>query len=124
MARERPEHETESLTLADNLLQESGFSVHEADHIIREIIQPHSCDPKLPTILEGKVVATADGAAHFITDFYPYFCWQHYGPDEDYTKFKTWVLKKMEKDFTKKIFFDEVKNEVNPRYEALKLVFG
>lgn len=124
MARKRPEHETESLAMADNLLQESGFSMEDTDHILREIIKPHSCDPELPKALEGKVLATADGTAHFVTDFYPLFCWRHYGPKDDYVAFKEWVMRKLEKDFTKKFFFDDVKKEIQPKYEALKLVFS
>lgn len=124
MARARPEHEAESLVIARNLLQESGFSPEDTDFIITEIITPHSCKELMPTALEGKVMATADGAAHFLTDFYPLFCWRHYGPKDDYSTFKAWVLQKMEKDVTKKLFFDDIKQQVLPRYEALKLVFS
>lgn len=126
MARKSPGHEAESLRLAKELLQESGFSVEDTAFVVNEIIKPHSCyEPLLPTALEGKVMATADGAAHFLTDFYPLFCWRHYGPqaEGDYAGFKEWMFHKMEKDFTKKLFFDDVKEEVRPRYEALKLVF-
>ncbi len=124
MDRDLPRHEEKSVDIARELLMTSGFSEEETHTILHEIIEPHSCAEIMPETLEGKIVATADAVAHFETDFYPYFCWQHYGPDEDYTKFKTWVLRKMEKDFTNKIFFEEVKNEIMPKYEALKLVFG
>ena len=124
MARRNPEHEAKSLALAEELLQKSGFDKDETTFIINEIIKPHSCKEIMPTALEGKVMATADGAAHFLTEFYPLFCWRHYGPQDDYQVFKTWMLAKMEKDFTKKLFFDDVKQEVLPQYEALKLVFS
>ena|ERR1700757_546397 len=124
MARRNPEHESKSLALANELLLESGFSEDETTFVIDEVIKPHSCKELMPTTLEGKVMATADGAAHFLTDFYPLFCWRHYGPEDDYEVFKEWMLSKMEKDFSKKIFFDDVKIEIQPRYEALKLVFS
>ncbi|MDN5274371.1 MAG: hypothetical protein JWP06_272 [Candidatus Saccharibacteria bacterium] len=124
MARRDPKHEARSLALADELLQKSGFSKDETTFIVNEIIKPHSCKEIMPTTPEGKVMATADGAAHFLTDFYPLFCWRHYGPEDNYRVFKTWMLSKMEKDFNKKLFFDDVKQEVLPRYEALKLVFS
>lgn len=124
MARKNPDHEAKSLVMADNLLRESGFSEDDTKFVVNEIIKPHSCKELMPTELEGKVMATADGAAHFLTDFYPLFCWRHYGPREDYNVFKDWVHQKMEKDFTKKLFFDDIKQEVSPRYEALKLVFS
>jgi len=124
MARRNPEHEAKSLALADELLRKSGFSNDEIEFVVNEVIKPHSCKELMPTALEGKVMATADGAAHFLTDFYPLFCWRHYGPQDDYQVFKEWVLQKMEKDFTKKLFFEDVKQEVALRYEALKLVFS
>lgn len=124
MARKSPEHEAKSLAMAADLLQKSGFDKDEAAFVIDEIIKPHSCKELMSTTLEGKVMATADGAAHFLTDFYPLFCWRHYGPEDNYGVFKSWMLQKMEKDFTKKLFFDDVKQEVLPRYEALKLVFS
>jgi hypothetical protein len=78
----------------------------------------------MPTTLEGKVMASADGAAHFLTDFYPLFCWRHYGPKDDYQAFKAWMRVKMEKDYHKKLFFEDIKQEVTSRYEALKLIFA
>ncbi|HEX9153648.1 MAG TPA: HD domain-containing protein [Candidatus Saccharimonadales bacterium] len=122
-ARSNPDHEAISLETADEILRGNDFSQSEVEYILREILKPHSCKDLMPTTIEGKVMATADGAAHFLTDFYPLFCWRHYGPQDDYQAFKTWMLGKMEKDFTKKLFFEDVKREVLPRYKALKLVF-
>lgn len=124
MARRNPEHEATSLAIAEELLRKSGFSNDETVFVINEIIKPHSCKEVIPTVIEGKVMATADGAAHFLTDFYPLFCWRHYGPQDDYRVFKTWMLAKMEKDINRKLFFDDVKQEVLPRYEALRLIFS
>lgn len=124
MARKNPEHTTKSFALAVTLLRESGFSAEETDFVVNQVIRPHGCNELLPTTLEGKVMATADGAAHLLTDLYPLFCWRHYGPEDDYKVFKEWVLVKLEKNYHKKLFFDDVKQEVLPRYEALKLVFS
>jgi hypothetical protein len=123
MSRWNPEHKAKSLEMADELLREHGFDIKEAEYILQEIIKPHSCRELMPTTLDGKVMATADGAAHFLTDFYPLFCWRNYGPQKEYTAFRTWMSQKLEKDYTKKLFFDDIKQEVTPRYEALKLVF-
>jgi putative nucleotidyltransferase with HDIG domain len=120
MPRNTPNHETESLKIADRLLHESGFSIEDTTFIVREIIKPHSCKELMPTKLEGKVMATADGAAHFLTEFYVLFAWRHYGPGDDYQGYKDWLLQKIEKDFNKKMFFDDVKQEVVPVYETLK----
>lgn len=124
MSRWSPDHEQESLSIAKRLLRENSFSEDEVSFIIDEVIKPHGCKEISPTKLEGKVLATADGAAHFITDFYPLFCWRHYGPKDDYGTFRDWVSKKIEKDYTKKFFFDEVKKEITPKYEAVRMLFG
>ena len=78
MARSTRGHEAESLKLAEELLLASGYSTEDAVFVVNEIIKPHSCKELMPTALEGKVMATADGAAHFLTDFYPLFCWRDY----------------------------------------------
>lgn len=124
MARSNPGHAAQSLAIAKELLRKTGFSEAHTAFIIDEVIKPHSCNDVIPTTLEGKVVATADGAAHFITDFYLVFCWRHYGPKDDYEAYKAWVRQKLEKNIGKKLFFDEVRQEVTPRYEALKLIFS
>jgi hypothetical protein len=124
MARKSPDHEEQSLRLAEKLLQESGFDAEDTAFVVTEIIKPHSCKELMPTTLEGKVMASADGAAHFLTDFYPLFCWRHYGPQDNYRAFKAWMLEKMEKDYHKKLFFEDIRQEVKPRYEALKLIFS
>lgn len=124
IARSTLGHEKESLVIAERLLQESGYDSETTRFILHEIIAPHSCRDVLPTTLEGKVMATADGAAHFVTDFYPIFCWRHYGPKDDYQIFRDWVTEKIEKHFTKKLFFEDVKEEIRPRYEAVKLLFA
>ena len=122
--RRDAEHEAKSLALAGELLRKSGFSEKDITYVVDEIIKPHGCNALMPTSLEGKVMATADGAAHFLTDFFPLFCWRHYGPQDDYTVFKAWMAVKIEKHFTKKLFFDDIKQQVLPRYEALKLIFS
>jgi putative nucleotidyltransferase with HDIG domain len=124
MSRWSPEHETRSLSMAEELLRKSDFSQEETEFVVGEVIRPHSCRELKPTTSEGKVMATADAAGHFLTDFYPLFCWRHYGPQDDYAVFKSWMLRKMDRDFTQKIFFEDVKQQVRPRYEALKLVFS
>lgn len=122
MSRSSPDHEKQSLHMAKDLLGKAGFDWLETRFIIDEIIAPHSCKELLPNSQEGKVMATADAMSHFTTDFYPYFLWQHYGPGE-YEPLKAWVLKKIYKDFTRKIFFDEEREAMRPRHEAIEMFF-
>lgn len=70
------------------------------------------------------MLATADALAHLSTDFYIQFAWMHVPENKNYQEFVQWVNEKIERDFNSKIFFDEVKVSIEPRYNALKKIFG
>lgn len=123
LERSDKNHTQECKNMAQNVLKESGLDEAEIKFIIEEIIAPHSCNETLPTTLEGKILATSDGMAHLMTDFYMYFAWNHWGNKggvQIYEEFQKWVLQKIEKDFHKKIFFPEIQKEILPYYESLK----
>lgn len=106
------------------VLKQASYSPAEITQVMDEVIAPHSCkDGEFPTTLEGKVMATADALAHLNTDFYVQFAWKHLPDGKTYPEFLQWVAEKIERDFNAKIFFDEVKVEIEPRYQALKSVF-
>src|ERR1044072_314706 len=63
------------------ILKGAGFRRAERDAIL-EAIRTHSCHPgHLPTALEGKVLATADGMWHLQTNFFPVICYMN-RPDD------------------------------------------
>lgn len=118
------EHHEISKIEAIKVLREVGYSDEEVKKVLEEVILPHSCkDGLFPTTIEGKVMATADALAHLTSDFYVQLAWKHFPDGKDYPEFLTWVDEKLERDFNAKIFFEEVKNEVHYRYDALKQVF-
>lgn len=126
MLRKSDNHEIRSLKIARELLKQHGFDAGEVEQVATGIIAPHSCIESLPETLEGKILATADALAHFETDFYIYFCWQHWSGDgeQGYADFKKWALSKIERDFARKIFFEDIKERARPSYRALKSVFA
>lgn len=123
MSRFSQGHEKESLKIASEILERCGYDEQDRHVIVNEIIAPHSCSHTMPTTLEGKVLATADAMAHFQTDFFLYFTWQHLG-GKDLPSLKKWVLTKIEKHFHKKIFFEKYRQEVESEYKATKLLFS
>ena len=123
MSRFANGHEEESLRIAYDILEKCGYNGQEREFIVNEIIAPHSCSHTFPTTLEGKVVATADAMAHFQTDFFLYFAWQHLG-GKDLSSLKEWVLIKIEKHYGKKILFDKYRKEIELEYKAIKLLFS
>lgn len=117
-------HEELSDTKAREVLTQAGYSIDEITEIIEEIIAPHSCKKDFfPQTPEGKVLATADALAHLSTDFYVQFAWLHIPEGKSYEEFLVWVEEKLDRDFKSKIFFDEVKESIRPRYDALREVF-
>jgi HD superfamily phosphodiesterase len=122
--RHSDEHDEVSEREATKVLQQADYSEDEIKQVLEQVVAPHSCkDGFFPTTLEGRVMATADALAHLSTDFYIQFTWMHLPEGKNFQEYLEWVDEKLERDFNTKIFFDEVKDEVRPRYEALKEVF-
>lgn len=124
MSRFDDEHENTSLAIARQYLEECGFTVEEIALVVDDAIRYHSChDGNQPKSLEGKVLATADALAHLTTNFYELASValkDEMSPEQ----LKDWVLKKLDRDFYNKVLFSEVKQEVQPDYEHLKLQYS
>jgi HD superfamily phosphodiesterase len=124
MYRHADNHDEVSIVEAKKILKEAEYSEQEILKVLNDVIDPHSCrDENLPKTIEGKVMATADALAHLTTDFYIQFTWKHIPENKTYTEFLEWVKEKLERDFYKKIFFEDVREQYRYRYEALKEVF-
>ena len=118
--------EEKSEARAKDVLREAGYPDEEITFIVEKIIHGHGIeDGKEPDNIEAKVLATADALAHFTTDFYLVICWRHYlFEGKTLKEYKDWVLKKIERDFNNKIFFDEYKQIAQPHYEGVKTLFS
>lgn len=124
LKRQDPRHEEESKTIATTLLHESGFNDAEIDIIVNDAMQYHSCRGNdRPQTSEGKSMATADAVVHLTTDFYDFAIRTFQGRGEPAEEIRKWGLEKIDRDLNKKIFFDEVKEEMRPSYEQLKTRF-
>lgn len=122
--RQEPNHDQRSLEIGQEILEKAGYKAKEIKEVLEEVVAPHSCQPgNLPTTLEGKVMVTADAAAHFSADFYPRMLNKGL-PTDDYEEFRNWLREKLERDFRVKIQFDEVRAEYQDKYQALKEVFA
>lgn len=129
MKRDNSWHEEESMIIARKLLQETGFSDEEITVIVDDAIRLHSCcGDEAPKSLEGRILAAADALAHLKMDFYrtelndPAV--RMISGRETFEEIKLWALPKIDRDFYKKISFDEVREETRPDYEGLKEFFS
>lgn len=103
------------------ILKKADYSTQQIDTILIQVIGPHSCkNHNLPTLLEGKVLATADAWAHLMTDFYLQMCFLNIPQGKSYLEWMKWAQQKIERDYANKIFFEEVRVEVLERYQLLK----
>lgn len=121
-----PDADEKSESAARGILKEAGFSEAKTTFIVDKIIHGHGMyDGKEPRHIEAKVLATADAMSHFTTDYYLIICWNHYlFEDKTLKDYKGWVLKKVERDFNNKIFFEEYREIAKPYYKAIKTIFA
>jgi len=121
MGRYCADHKERSLEIGRELCNEAGYDQGEIDVIIDDVCLKHSCrDGIVPESLEGRIMATADALFHFETDFYLYAF--HHRDNHTYEQRITWIREKLEKDFLKKLFFEESKRAARPIYEALRKI--
>ena len=125
MSRFADNHEETSLEMARKLMQQAGFNEEEMRLTVDDAIRFHSChDGQVPTSIEGKVLATADSKAHLLTDFYLFATWSFGREEKNLEEAKRYVLKKIDRDFRDKIQFDEVREECQHAYDAVKELFS
>ncbi|MEJ0053988.1 MAG: HD domain-containing protein [bacterium] len=123
MKRQDPNHEKESLRIAREMLQKTGFGDKEIAIVVDDAIAKHSCHGETrPVSAEGKAMAAGDGVVHLTSDFYKIAeagKLGHKSPRE----VAEWALPKLERDFTNKIAYDDLREEIRPDYEQLRKHF-
>jgi putative nucleotidyltransferase with HDIG domain len=123
MKREDPEHENKSVGIARALLLKTGFNEDEIKIIIDDALRFHSChENEKPQTIEGKILATADGAVHLNSDFYDYANIEQ-AKTRGVEEAARWCLAKIERDYHDKVLFEEVRQELTECYNQLKEKF-
>jgi len=113
-------HDKISSEKAYNMLLGKGFSKQIVEEV-KNTILTHRCKKYKPETLEQKILATADAMNHLNSPFYFWFIWI------SRKSFKEQLengLKKLERDYNEKIFFEEEKESVKKEYEILKNWFS
>lgn len=121
--RGHADFEAWSWNTSKQILKTAGYRKRERDEIL-EAIRTHSCHPgHLPTTVEGRVLATADGMWHLQTNFFPVICYMNRPESGGYEAWQAWFRVKIERDFNVKLLFEDEKVEAREVYEALMKVF-
>jgi hypothetical protein len=113
------DHQQAGAAQAKKIMREYGYPA-KMIKAVQDIILTHSCGERMPTSLEGKILATADAMAHYGNDFYLRIATTG---QRSATDFKLWALEKLHRDYYKKIFFPFAKKEVRGQHLALMKVF-
>jgi putative nucleotidyltransferase with HDIG domain len=125
MGRFKPDHEEKSLQIARELLIDAGYNKEAIKIIINDALRYHSCHgDQAPSSGVGKILATADALAHFESEFYSGYEQNMRNENRWTAESKQRALQKIDRDYYKKIFYDEVRDRVKPRYEKLKSHFS
>ncbi len=104
---------------AYKMLLEKGFSEDFAQKV-KNIVLRHRCRQYPPESLEEKIVASADAMAHFLP---PFYLWIGKYSNKNFTEMSEGNLKKIERDYNDKIFFEDEKKMIEGQYEILKSWF-
>jgi len=123
-SRHDPAHEQVSLDTAEELLVAAGYDDMTVRRLVDDALRYHSCrGDERPQSDEGKVLATADATAHFLTDFY-IFAQDTIFKDRGVESFRRWAAEKIERDYHIKIFYDDEREVVTPAYRKLRKQFN
>lgn len=98
------------------MLLEKGFSKELAEKV-KSIILTHRCRKYQPETLEQKIIASADAIAHFLP---PFYLWVGRYSNKTFAEITEKNIRKIERDFNQKIFFEDEKNMVENQYNILK----
>jgi putative nucleotidyltransferase with HDIG domain len=101
---------------AYKILLEKGFDKGLAEKV-KGIILTHRCRKYPPETLEQKIVASADAMAHFLP---PFYLWIGKYNNKSFAETSEKNLKKIERDYDQKIFFEDEKKMVEEQYKILK----
>lgn len=101
---------------AYQMLMEKGFNKELAEKV-KSIILTHRCRKYPPETTEQKIVASADAMAHFLP---PFYLWIGKYSSKNFEGIVEGNLRKIERDYNEKIFFEDEKKMVEEQYKMLK----
>lgn len=113
-------HDESGAKKADEILRKEGFD-KETIHKVSGIVLKHRVKKYPPESLEEKVVATADAMSHFLPSYYLGIA---IIAKDDYAGIIENNFLKLEKDYRKKMFFEDEKKQFDERVAEFNRWFG
>lgn len=104
---------------AGKVMKEYGYDKDVIEKV-KVIILSHSCSNKIPSSLEGKILASADAVSHYQNDFYLKIA---VTGQRDVREFKSWLKEKLNRNYKKKLYFTSAKKKIKERHDLfVKLI--
>lgn len=111
-----------TLVESKRILNELSFDQKDIEIILDYLNQIDSLDSFENAPIEVKILSSADGASHFIGPFFSIYYWEN--PNLSLDDILSSNLRKIDKDWNKKIVLKEVKEMIEPRYRLLNEMSG
>jgi hypothetical protein len=114
----------EVIVKSKNFLLEQGFDNEYVDTLIHMLELFERKDPEEfeEAPIEVKIVSTADAVSHMYGPFYQIYCYEN--PEMSVEELMESNIRKLEKDWNRKIVLPEVKKELQVQYDFLRQSFG
>jgi hypothetical protein len=105
-------------------MQEIGFDEEYIGKVINylEIFESKMTMDLSEAPIEVRIVSTADAVSHMYGPFYQMYCYEN--PEMSVEELMESNIRKLEKDWDRKIVLPEVKEMLKERYEFLRESFG
>lgn len=116
--------EREVLEESRSFMIEIGFEEEYLNRVIEllEIFESKMIMDLSEAPIEVKIVSTADAVSHMYGPFYQMYCYEN--PEMLVEELMGSNMRKLEKDWSRKIAFPEVKELLQDRYQFLRESFG
>jgi len=114
--RIKGDHEKIGAREAVKVMKEYGYDP-KTIRGVEDIILAHSCEKRMPSSLEGKILATADGMSHYYNDFFLKIAVLG---QRDAKEYKKWLAEKLDRNYNRKLFFPFAKKKIKSRHELFK----
>jgi hypothetical protein len=116
--------EKEVLEESQKFLYEIGFEEDFVNKLIKllEIFESKMTMDLSEAPMEVKIVSTADAVSHMYGPFYQIYCYEN--PEKPLEELMESNIRKLEKDWNRKIVLPEVKESLQKKYKFLRESFG
>lgn len=115
------DHDVYASVFAQERLSSTNFP-REKIQIVVDSCLSHRVNHTVPKTLEAEILASADAMSHLTASNFYLRIFHRYASSLSFADAIKSTKQKLERDFHKKIFFDEARQRVLPMYEAMTLL--